>query len=220
MKFEDRHKQFVVKSYAKMMTRTEITEAFMQEFEHDLPKPSMKKPEYPTIDIEQEYDKQAYTDNALKGHYESYQTKYGDEAETKYNQDLDTIRQQVEDDFQRNAKQHRDETYKKELQAYDKQLDDHNRKLRADISNRLRVYNISHSRFPLKYRQIYDQTQREYLSKLLTNPNTNEDQVTQELQTLYGFIKRRIIQGESTRDLSSDIKLAHTILKTIATTKS
>ena len=192
----------------------------MQEFEHDLPKPTIKKPEYPTTDFEQQYDKQAYIDNGLKGHYESYQTKYGDEAETKYNQDLDTIRQQVEDDFQRNAKKLRDQTYEKELKAYNVQLDDHIQKLRTDLSNQLRVYNITHSRFPLKYRQIYEQTQREYLSKILTEPNHNEDQIIQELLTLYGFIKRRILKGEITQDLSSDVKLAHTLLKTIASTRS
>ena len=202
-----------------MMTRAEVTATFMQEFEHDLPKPSIKKPEYPTTDFEQVYDKQAYTDNELKGHYERYQSKYGDEAETKYNQDLDTIRQQVEDDFQRNAKQLRDETYKKELQTYNEQLEKHIEKLREDISSQLRFYNISHSRFPLKYRQIYEQTLREYLAKLLTKPNANEDQIIQELLTLYGFIKRRILQGEPFRDISTDIKLAHTLLKTIATTK-
>ena len=219
MKLQDKHKQFAVKSFAKMMSCAEVTTAFMQEFEHELPKPSIKKPEYPTTDIEQ-HEREKFIQDALAIEQLKHLAEYDSQGRAMFEQNLDKIHEQIEIDLQEHFKQLRDQTHNENLQAYNEQLEEHTQKLRADISNQLRVYNISHSRFPLKYRQIYDQTQREYLSKLLTDPNTNEDHITQELQTLYGFIKRRIIQGESTRDLPSDIKLAHTLLKTIATTKS
>ena len=39
MKLTEKHREFAVKCFAKFMTRTETTNAFMQEFAHDLPPP-------------------------------------------------------------------------------------------------------------------------------------------------------------------------------------
>ena len=39
MKLTEKHREFAVKCFAKFMTRTETTNAFMQEFAHELPPP-------------------------------------------------------------------------------------------------------------------------------------------------------------------------------------
>ncbi len=39
MKLQDHHNEFAVKCFAEYMQRSDVTHAFMQEFEHDLPKP-------------------------------------------------------------------------------------------------------------------------------------------------------------------------------------
>ena len=48
MKLEEKHKEFVVKCFARFMTLTEILGAFMEEFEDDLPPPDMS--DIPTLD--------------------------------------------------------------------------------------------------------------------------------------------------------------------------
>ena len=37
MKLEEKHKEFVVKCFARFMTLTNIVDAFLEEFEDDLP---------------------------------------------------------------------------------------------------------------------------------------------------------------------------------------
>ena len=54
MKGQEKHKQFAVKCYARFLTRTEVVEAFLEEFADDLPPP----PEHPEFSEEsyREYD--------------------------------------------------------------------------------------------------------------------------------------------------------------------
>ncbi|MYF98680.1 hypothetical protein F4212_06030 [Candidatus Poribacteria bacterium] len=226
MKLQDKHRAFAVKSYAKLMTNAEVTDAFMQEFPDDLPKPSIQKPEYPKTtkyfgkdlnETEQQLEKQEYMNDKYNECYRSYQTLYGDEAKAKFDQDSQKIVAQIETDYQAKIKQQLDSIHSKNLEKYQEQLDQHHQKLRTELSNQLRVYNVTHPRFPLKYQELFNQTTREYLSKLRTSSN---ETVAQELQTLYAYVKRRILQGENPDELTSDIKLAHTLLKTIATSTS
>ena len=224
MQFQDKHKTFAVKSFAKLMTRAEVVNAFIQEFPDDLPKPSIQKPEYPKTtqsfgkdlnETEQQAEKQEYMNDKYNQHYRSYQTLYGDEAKAKFDQDSQKIVAQIETDYQDRTKRLLDGIHSKNLAEYQEQLDQHQQKLKTELSNQLRFYNVTHPRFPLKYQELFNQTTREYLSKLR---HAGNETVAQELQTLYAYVKRRILQGENPDKLTSDIKLAHTLLKTIAAT--
>ena len=226
MKLQDKHKAFAVKSYAKFMTRAEVVDAFIQEFPDDLPKPPIQKPEYPKTtkyigkdlnETDQQIHKQEYMNDNYDQYYRSYQTLYGNEAKEKFDQDSQKIVAQIETDYQDKIKRLLDGIHSKNLAEYQEQLDQHQQKLKTELSNQLRVYNITHTRFPIKYRGLFNQTTREYLSKLRTDSDEN---VAQELRTLYAYIKRRILQGENPSELNQDIKLAHTLLKTIATSTS
>ena len=230
MKFQDKHKQFAVKSFAKLMTNAEVVDAFIQEFPDDLPKPSIQKPEYPKTTIlygehltetEQQLDKQKYMNDKYNEHYKSYQSLYGDEAKEKFDQAAQKIVAEIEIDYRDKTKKELDRIHSNNIAAYQQQLDQHQQKLRTELSNQLRFYNITHTRFPIKYQQLFNQTTREYLSKLLTDNNTDSDKnVAHELRTLYAYVKRRILQGENPSELNQNIKLAHTLLKTIATNPS
>ncbi len=51
MTLQDHHKEFAVKCFAEYMTHSDVAHAFMQEFEHDLPKPP-PPPEPPNFEEE------------------------------------------------------------------------------------------------------------------------------------------------------------------------
>ena len=51
MKLQEHHKEFAVKCFAKYMQRSDVADAFMLEFEHDLPKPP-PPPEPPNFEKE------------------------------------------------------------------------------------------------------------------------------------------------------------------------
>jgi len=228
MKLEEKHKQFTVKLFAKMMTRAEVVEAFMQEFEEELPKPPIQEPEYPSnvdqenndeTDINRIIDRDQHYNDCLLRYDRTYRRLYGNDAKTRLEQDLPKLREQIEKDYQEQQKMHLDKIHNENLAEYKQQLQLHRKKLRSSISTQLRRYNISHNQFPLKYRELFYQTHKEYLAKLLTDSNTNTDDITIELKTLYGYIKKRLLQGEHPKETNTTIRLAHTLLKTIASNK-
>ncbi|MDE0314247.1 MAG: hypothetical protein OXM61_05050 [Candidatus Poribacteria bacterium] len=49
MKFEGKHKQFAVKCFAQFMTRTEVTDAFLEEFANVRLAHNILKQSQPTI---------------------------------------------------------------------------------------------------------------------------------------------------------------------------
>ena len=51
MNLQEHHREFAVKCFAEYMQRSDVAHAFMQEFEHDLPKPP-PPPEPPNYEEE------------------------------------------------------------------------------------------------------------------------------------------------------------------------
>ena len=69
MKLQDHHNEFAVKCLADYMQRSDVANAFMQEFEHDLPKPP-PPPEPPNYDeevtgAEYQFSKNEYVKNKM-----------------------------------------------------------------------------------------------------------------------------------------------------------
>ena len=175
MKLEEKHKQFAVKSFAKLMTRTEVVNAFMEEFDDDLPKPSIQVPQYPTIGVGDDntetgidhiLDREEYYAECFNEYHRNYNDLYGNEAKTKFDQDLPKIREQIEKDYKEKVQQQLELIHNDNLLRYQEELQEHRQNLKSTISSQLRRYNISHSQFPLKYRELFNQTHREYLAKL------------------------------------------------------
>ena len=87
MKLEEKHKEFVVKCFARFMTLTTIVDAFMDEFEDDLPQPDIS--DLPTLDewmaelLEDEAEQAAklkMMNESIERNREAYREEYGDRS--------------------------------------------------------------------------------------------------------------------------------------------
>jgi hypothetical protein len=227
MKFEEKHKEFAVISFAQFMTRTEVTDAFLEEFADDLPPPPpMQK--LPILhenqeqhnkqqSIEEQLDKDEYFAVSYEKLKEKYQYLYGNEADIKYNQDLPKLQEQIEIEYAQLIEYQRDRLHTQNIKEYQNEVSEHKRNVRMEISNQIRRYNITHPKFPQKYQQLFNQTCNEYLARYRNENLKDDDNVTLELETLYGYIKQSIFQAKDAKDATANVRLAHNILKTIAT---
>ena len=221
MKLQEKHKEFAVKSFARFMTRTEVVKAFMEEFEADLPSPS----EWPKFDreefaeyyndevtIEQKHIREERITQKLISKEEDYRVVHGADSDKKFEQDRENLREEI-----------RQELYETEMgefmRAYygDAQADKehHFEDLTRNLSNQLRRLNITHPRFPNKYRDLFNQTREEYFNKYRTQNLGIAENVLKELETLHGYVKQAIFQEQDPKEAMKHINLAHQILKTI-----
>ncbi len=227
MKFEEKHKQFAVKSFAQFMTRTEVTDAFLEEFADDLPQPPPMQ-QLPKLHenqeqhnndqgIEDQLDKDEYFAVSFERLREKYEYLYGNEADSKYNQDLPKLREQLEVEYAQQIEQKQNEFHTQHLREYQNLVDEHERNIRIGISSQIRRLNITHPQFPQKYRELFNQARNEYLARYRNENLKDDDKVTIELETLYGYIKQQIFEVSAKKDATTNVRLAHNILKTIAT---
>ena len=211
MKLEEKHKEFVVKCFARFMTLTQIVDAFMEEFEDDLPPPHipdllsfdewMGDPHSEEVKDEECIFREIFTEN----HQEAYKEKYGDEADARFNQDLlNAYQVECERDYAQ---------YRKILEK--NELPTHRAQLHKSLFNRFRRLDIDHGQFPDKYKALFNDTRDEFC-KNYRIPNLNVlENVVRELETLYGYEKQRIFQQSNSKDVTKHVTLAHQILKTI-----
>ncbi|RKU29610.1 hypothetical protein C6497_05590 [Candidatus Poribacteria bacterium] len=98
---------------------------------------------------------------------------------------------------------------------FSKEKEGKNERILDMLSNRFRRLNISHTRFPNKYRKFFQDERRAYLQDLQTNCLDCPYNSIEELEALYQIAKKQIVEeNDMTR-----IPLAHQILKSIITTK-
>ena len=182
MRLEENHKEFVVRHFASFMKLTDIVEAFIEEFEDELP--TLDLPEIPDMDelkplTDQDLDDKLYFLNEVLEQYtKEFEEKYGDEADKKLNE-------RAIDEFEFDRKmtyvQHRNELQTK---AHDTQ-DDHQKQLRKNLFNQFRRLNIEHPQFPNKYRTLFNQARKDYFSAYRSESLQNPDNILLELETLY-----------------------------------
>ena len=92
MKLQEQHKKFVVKCFACFMILTDIVDAFMEEFEDDLPPADLSG--IPTIAelIEEDYGEEedqvrlGFINDFIEEHKEIFDEKYGDKADEMLNE--------------------------------------------------------------------------------------------------------------------------------------
>ena len=227
MKLEEKHKQFAVKCFAQFMTRTEVTDAFLKEFPDDLPPPPPVQ-QLPMLHEKQQQhsNDQSIGDQLDKDEYfavsfdelkEKYEYLYGNEADSKFNQDLPKLQEQIELEYAQIVELKQNELQTQHLREYQNQVDEHQQKIRIEISNQLRRFDIKHPKFSQKYSELFNQTRNEYLERYRNENLKDDDNVTIELETLYGYIKQQIFEVSDKKDATTNVRLAHNILKTIAT---
>lgn len=217
MKLQEKHKEFAVKCFARFMTRTEVVEAFIEEFADDLPPPP-EISELPQVQIdmetlEEQRGREADIAEDLEWYQERYEELYGSKAKEKFKADYEKICAEVEADHP--PPEQASETAREHYEAHQKEVKEHNERIKHQLSNQLRRLNMTHCQFPEKYRDLFNQARREYFSSYHSGNLQNPENVTFELETLYGYVKQRIFKEGNPKEVMQHVTLAHQILKTI-----
>ena len=200
------------------MTRKQVTVAFIEEFAHELPQP----PSIPKLnpeEINQQYqrEKQEYVDNHMQGLRHDYQEMYEDEekAEEIYQEDTQGLREKQNELYEILYPHDDEKECKDQLEKYNQEVEEHYKKLKNELSNQLRRFNITDTQFPEKYRQLFDQIREEFILNYRSENLQDTDKVQLELETIYGYVKQNIFQQNNSGDGIKNANIAHNILKTI-----
>ena len=211
MKLKEKHKQFVVKSFACFMKLTDIVDTFIEEFEDELPSP--KIPEMVNIDEflsqplsdEWIHTRAEFIGRYIREHAKTFDAEYGKDTDDKLNESAHAA-------FKEEFKSKYMETYTEQL---NEAVTEHEKQLRQDLFNQFRRLDITHRQFPEKYRDLFNQTRNEYCASYRTSNLTTSINIAQELETLYGYQKQCIFQAEYPEEAMRHVALAHQILKTL-----
>ena len=211
MKLEEKHKEFVVKCFASFMILTDIVDAFMEEFEDDLPPADLSG--LPTIAemIKEDYGEEEsqikleFINDFIEEHRDIFEEDYGDKAAEILNE---KALEDYDVEYLQNYTNSRDKFRNQILTA-------HKELLRENLFNRFRRLDIDHRQFPNKYKALFHKTRDEFCANYRVPDLNVPANVAQELETLYGFQKQHIFQHRNSKDVMQHVTLAHQILKTI-----
>ncbi|MDE0552968.1 MAG: hypothetical protein OXI24_02040 [Candidatus Poribacteria bacterium] len=214
MKLQEEHKVFVVKHFARFMKLTDIVEAFMEKFEDDLP--PFEWPEVSSVqalfegllEIDEDPEKQEFIEEFIKAHTEEFQAMYGDEADQKLNA---RALEAYEKDRRAEATECHNEYQKDAEEGRQRHLKD----IQQNLFNRFRRLNIDHPQFPNKYRTLFKKTRDAYCDNYRSQSLNIPENLARELETLYGYQKQLIFQGDSPKEATKHLNSAHQILKTV-----
>ncbi len=132
------------------------------------------------------------------------------------NATIDAFKEEFKDDIPKPAPLQQQQ----DINQYHQEVKQHQRDIKNQLYYQLRRYDITHNEFPKKYRELFHQIRKEYLTCYLLEQLQDEDTITNELETIYGFIKQRLFQNINSERTTENVKLAHSLLKTIATIKT
>ena len=219
MKLDEKHKQFAVKCFARFMTRAEVVEAFLEEFADDLPPPPEFKEctqeefqeVYEGETLEEKRERDEDVAKILEEYKEHYRQMYGADASTKFEGDRDTLQEKSRQDWYK-----RDwlEFCREDRLDHQAEVEEHFEQTKQEISNQLRRLNITHPRFPNKYRDLFNQAREQYFNEYRGENLGIAENVLRELEILLGYAKQCIFQEKKQTDAMKFITLAHQILKT------
>lgn len=214
MKLQEEHKVFVVKHFARFMKLTDIVDAFMEEFEEDLPpfvgddRFSVQELFEGLLEVDEGGEKQEFIEKFMETHREEFEKEYGDEADQKLNE---RVLEEYEKDRWAEARSHHNEHQREAEKGRQR----HREELEQNLFNRFRRLNIEHPQFPKKYRTLFQKTRDEYCNNYRIHDLTASEKLTRELETLYGYQKQLIFQLDSPKEIEKHLNAAHNILKTI-----
>jgi len=187
MRLKEKHKEFVVQGYARFMTRSQIVDAFLEEFNDEIYQLCTTHNASGNIKaaskrIEERFEKQGIPAN--KAQLDAYIHSF-------------CIGKIGMIEVDRNF---REEIRIKQNLA------------KAQLSANFRRLNITHPQFPEKYRALFNQTREEYLANYRSASLSIPENVILQLETLYELTKELAFEK---RDLKY-IAQATQLLKTIA----
>lgn len=215
MKLKEKHKQFVVKSFACFMKLTDIVDTFIEEFEHELPPAEM--PEVPDVDeflanLDDEWlhTRAQFIARYIKTHAKTFEAEYGKDIDDKLNESALAA-------FNERAKS---ECMEENRTRLNQARVNHEEQLRQNLFNQFRRLDINHRQFPEKYRDLFNQTRNEFCANYRPSNLTTSVNIVQELETLYGYQKQCIFQAEYPEEAMRHVALAHQILKTLVACKA
>lgn len=202
MKFQERHKYFALDCFAQFMTRQETTEAFIEKFTDDLPKPP-EKPKQPSEQYEKR--KEAHVTSELRSELHACKHEDPQNGEKQFNENKEQFRKALQEYYDaENLEEHLTE-------IHEEQTFEHECKLYRQISNQIRRYDIKDTQFPHKYINHFNKKRKEYYKK----QTQNIDNVKEELELIYGHIKSEVFQTEDPNKALKHANTAHALLKTI-----
>ena len=221
MKLHEKHKEFAVKCYAKFMKTTEVIDAFIEQFANDLPQPP-PQPEINSYEqeiesIDYQFNRDEYVAKNMVIVEQRYINTYGDQAHKKMEQDYQKLIEDLQNDFDLKWRKDRVKLIDDLLYNHQLEIDSHYRKLKTELSNQLRRLNITHTQFPEKYRQLFNQTRSEFFQRHRNDILSHHNNIRNELETIYGYVKDLIFQEKVPKEAIKHVNAAHNILKTIAT---
>ena len=229
MKLQEKHKHFAVKCYARFLTRTEVVEAFLEEFADDLP-PLPEHPEfseeryreYGEIEEEETAEDILYRDERIAKKLANYQARYkeayGADGTKKFETDREKLREQCIQDWYAGpelTEEAIEEARERHDAAYEYRVKKHHQQVKRDISRQLRRLNIIHRQFPEKYRALFNQAREQYFNDYRGDNLGISENVLKELEILIGYVKQCIFQQENQTDAMKFMTLAHQIMKTV-----
>ena len=211
MRLKEKHKQFVVKSFACFTKLTDIVDTFIEEFEDELPTP--KTPEMANVDEflsqplsdEWLHTRAQFIDRYIRKHAKTFDAEYGKDADEKLNESAHAA-------FKEQLKSECIASYREQL---NEARVDHEKQLRQDLFNQFRRLDITHRQFPEKYRDLFNQTRDQYCANYRTSNLTIPANIARELEILYGYQKQCLFQAEYPEEATKHVTLAHQILKTL-----
>ncbi len=225
MTLQDHHKEFAVKCFAEYMQRSDVTHAFMQEFEHDLPKPP-PPPEPPNYEeeiagVEYQFNRNEYIKNNMKEITSRYFNIYGIDSHIKLEKEEAYYIEKFKLDFDKEWKKEREKMHEEQLSEYQLILDNHYMQIHKELSNQLRRFNITHTRFSEKYRNLFNESRDAFLKgKIDDNMTdvslTHDDNIQQELEIIFGHVKNLMFLEKEPKEILKHVDRAHAILKTIS----
>ena len=227
MKLQEKHKEFVVRHFACFTKLTDIVDAFMEKFEDELPQPDLE--EIPTLEDmiaeelanadlpdenhpneEKPNFKSYFITKFITEHQEEFQEEHGDEADK-------ILSERALREFEADLRSRCVYTFTELNEEREDALINHKKELQKNLFNRFRRLHIDHPQFPKKYRALFIQTRDEHCANYQTQDLSSSENLTRELEILYGYQKHLIFQLTNPKDTMKHMSLAHQILKTIVT---
>ncbi len=225
MILDEKHKEFVVRHIARFAELTDIVEAFIEEFEDELPPvramealtleemiaQDLANADLPDEDwtFKEPNYKTHYMNKFITEHEEEFREKHPDEADKLLNE---AALKSYEDDVRIRCMN----TFKElRMPPSDEEVNYYKQKLRENLYDQFSSLDINHSRFPNKYRLLFQQTRNEYYENHHIRDLSITENLGRELETLYGFQKQLIYKLDNPKEIMKQLNSAHQILKSI-----
>ena len=214
MNLEQKHEEFVVVCLARFMNLHTIVKAFIEKYEDELPtyEPSRKRSVEELMALpmcEEEIQEQLeFVNKFIKEREVGYQNKYGDETDKILNE-------KAHQEYEEKMKTLCIELHEEDILAEATAAADFPIELKENLFKQFSRLDIKHPLFPNKYRALFNQTRDEYCANYRIQDLNTPENLTRELETLYGYQKQLIFIVSQPDEVMKHVNSAHQILKTI-----